>query len=142
MKLLLLLLIVTYVYGQSCYIRQYTFSLLRNDNYEIHGLWPDVCCNSKEYPEFCRNVTFDLSKLKPIIQQLRSVWFPTTDIEKQNYLMKHEYLKHGSCSHYDLLTYFNVSLCLYNNVNLNKCHEKECLFTFIDNNLCNLTYDC
>ena len=140
----LLPLLLTIVWSYTCNINEYKFALLRNQNYEIHGLWPEHCCNAirTRWPEFCTQVTFDLAKLEPILPQLRRSWYPTNNQTTQDELMAHEYLKHGSCTSYDIVGYFNTALCLYNKVDMTTCVDEQCLFDFKENEICGLMYNC
>lgn len=91
----------------------YYLSLIKddNDNYTIHGLWPQYSLNS--YPSYCRVVKFELKKITPIIDKLNEYWYSNTG--KNVDFWKHEYEKHGSCmfNHMDEFNYFNKSIELY-----------------------------
>lgn len=144
MLLLILATLLTSSVSLNCSIQEYTFAYLYNENttlYEVHGLWPD-CCNQVGWPSYCQNVTFNVTELEPIMSQLEQVWFPTNNSTTQIELWSHEYLKHGSCTHWDELNYFEVALCLNSKVNTSSCSEHECSFNFKENTTCNLLYDC
>lgn len=125
-----------------CDISEYRLALLKNNQqYEIHGLWPEICCNIKGYPEYCKNVTFNITEIESLLPKLYKYWYPTTNSTLQLELMKHEYLKHGSCTYYSLFDYFNNTLCLYFIVNINQCYQENCYFNFTSS-ICNLIYLC
>lgn len=149
--------------NKGCMVKQYEYALLYNNDiglYQIHGLWPDSLCDTVEnyecifknydkeylddvdypkYPEYCKNVTFDINKLNPIIDELEINWYPSNNRSSQFNLMVHEYKKHGSCAPYDELTYFNKSLCLYFNLDLSVCTGPQCLFNVSDySNICDI----
>lgn len=112
------LLIVCQTTAKTCYPETYTFGLLfdhKADRYQCHGLWVDSCCknmNPPSYPFFCKNVTFDWNELKPIWANLTDNWYPYGDKVQQKHLIDHEWQKHGSCTNYDILTFFQLSLCI------------------------------
>ena len=145
LKVVLLLISTVVVLGSVCKVQEYDVSFLYNNHtelYEMHGLWPEQCCNQLGWPEFCQNVTFDTSVLAPIIDQLHKIWFPSNNRDQQMHLIKHEYIKHGSCTPYSEFDYFNNTLCLYQNLDTSTCRGRECLFSFTNNTICNLTYSC
>ena len=100
----------------------YLSLLLENDNWSIHGLWPQ---NSKtDYPSYCRKVTFNIALLDPIMNQLKDNWY--SDKGPDNIFWEHEWKKHGSCmfnesNEYD---YFNNTLTLFNKVKALKIINK------------------
>ena len=54
--------------------RFYYLSLIKEESgYSIHGLWPQTSATT--YPSFCRNVTFDASKLKDILPEMEKYWY-------------------------------------------------------------------
>lgn len=92
----------------------YFLSLLKEDgklNWSIHGLWPQYTIST--YPSFCKAVTFDINKLKPIMDDLNKYW--KSNCNKNNKFWEHEWKKHGSCvfSNIDELEYFKQTLSLY-----------------------------
>lgn len=92
----------------------YYLSLLKNNEnntWHIHGLWPQY--NKNSYPTYCGKVSFDISKLNPIIQELDEYWY--ADGEKDSDFWKHEYEKHGSCVFTPIteFDYFNTTVNLY-----------------------------
>lgn len=101
--------------------RFYYLSLLKNDNcaygYTIHGFWPQFSKTS--YPQFCKKVTFDINKLKPIENDLISFWELPEDTNKLEIkFWSHEWCKHGSCMFKEMgeLEYFQTALKLYENI--------------------------
>lgn len=96
----------------------YYLSLLQNDKcsygYTIHGLWPQY--DEKNYPTFCKKVTFDIDKLQEIKDELITFWELPEDTNKlETKFWKHEWEKHGSCMYSNIneLEYFKKALELY-----------------------------
>ena len=73
----------------------YYLSLLKEEEnkWSIHGLWPQY--TKEKYPTYCKEVTFDVTKLDSIMDDLNKYWFSTE--EKNTDFWKHEWEKHGSC---------------------------------------------
>lgn len=99
----------------------YYLSLMKNDNivygYSIHGLWPDY--GNGTYPTFCKNIKFDIEKLKSIDKELLNYWELPEDHDKlEESFWKHEWDKHGTCMYEEIdeLTYFKTALNLYHEV--------------------------
>ena len=92
----------------------YYLSLIKeqNNRFSIHGLWPQYSLNS--YPTFCKEVTFDINKLNPILPQLNELWYSNKNNNSD--FWKHEYEKHGSCVFTPLteVEYFEKTINLYN----------------------------
>ncbi len=85
-----------------------------NNNYSIHGFWAQYDENT--WPSFCKSVEFDIKKLEPIKQKLIKYWELPKDHNKlEEHLLKHEYMKHGSCmfSQMTELEYFSKTIELY-----------------------------
>tara|TARA_Y100000813_G_C23955137_1_gene254552 strand:+ start:27 stop:479 length:453 start_codon:yes stop_codon:yes gene_type:complete len=97
--------------------RFYYLSLMYEDNkWVIHGLWPQ---NSKsDYPQYCKDVTFDPSLLDPIKSELNKCWYSYTG--DNDAFWEHEWKKHGSCCFTELneYQYFNTTLDLYKKATL------------------------
>ena len=145
LRLFAFLVLLTVASALNCTIHEYKFAYLYNDvnkTYDVHGLWPEVCCNYHGYPFFCHPVTFDINVLKPILPSLLEVWFPTYNQSQQLELMEHEYVKHGSCTDFSLLEYFETALCLNAKTNTSSCQGENCYFPFIDDEVCGLIYQC
>lgn len=89
----------------------YYLSLKKDTVWSIHGLWPQYSKN--EYPCYCKKVSFDINKLKPILTELNTHWYSTK--EQNEDFWKHEWEKHGSCMFTDMeeLEYFKTALSLY-----------------------------
>ena len=92
----------------------YFLSLLKENgelNWSIHGLWPQYTIST--YPTFCKAVTFDINKLKPILDDLNKYW--KSNCDKNDKFWEHEWKKHGSCvfSDIDELEYFKQTISLY-----------------------------
>ena len=115
--------IYNFFYPEQKDTRFYYLSLLlENDTWSIHGLWPQ---NSKtDYPSYCRKVTFTISLLDPIINQLKENWY--SDRGPDNIFWEHEWKKHGSCmfNESDEFDYFNNTLILFNKVKSLKIIDK------------------
>ena len=106
----------------------YLSLLLENNQWTIHGLWPQ---NSKsDYPTFCRRVDFSENLLNPIIDDLEKYWH--SDRGSNENFWEHEWKKHGSCmfQEMDELQYFSKTLELFHYVrnkgiiNNFKCRNK------------------
>ena len=94
--------------------RHYYLSLKRVNKdtlWTIHGLWPQYSDNS--YPQFCKNIPFDIDKLQPIILDLNKFWY--SGMEPNEAFWKHEWEKHGTCmfNDSDEFDYFKTALSLY-----------------------------
>ena len=103
--------------------RFYYLSLIKTDDtLSIHGLWPQY--SLIQYPTYCKNVSFKVDKLKPIIEKLHKHWFSTQ--EKDEDFWKHEYEKHGSCMFKEMteFEYFNKTLDIFDMVVKDKVYEK------------------
>ncbi len=115
------------VYTKFIDKRFYYLSLIKESNgekpYSIHGLWPqNNIDNPKDYPTYCRNVTFSVYEIKPLLSKLKLYWYSgnninPNDLDDENF-WKHEYEKHGSCMFEQLneYDYFNITLNLYQEV--------------------------
>lgn len=90
--------------------------------YSIHGLWPQF--NKNQYPSYCKNVSFSINNIQPILDDLETCWYSTE--EKNEDFWKHEYEKHGSCMFKDMdeYEYFNTALNLYHTAVLKKIPDK------------------
>ena len=89
--------------------RYYYLSLKRVNKdtlWSIHGLWPQYSDNS--YPQFCKNIQFDIEKLQPIILDLNRFWY--SGIEPNEAFWKHEWEKHGTCTGMTEVEYFRKAL--------------------------------
>tara|TARA_B110001469_G_C9637765_1_gene320067 strand:- start:2124 stop:2651 length:528 start_codon:yes stop_codon:yes gene_type:complete len=91
----------------------YYLSLINeaDNTWSIHGLWPQYKTN--QYPTFCKNIKFNIAKIKTIINDLEKYWYSKG--EKDEKFWEHEYLKHGTCNfnNLDELSYFNTTLELF-----------------------------
>jgi len=91
----------------------YYLSLIKEEKgWSIHGLWPQY--SLKQYPTFCKKVTFDVKKLDNIIDELNTKWY--SNKEKNEKFWQHEWEKHGSCMFIEIneFDYFNKTLELFN----------------------------
>lgn len=91
----------------------YYLSLIKeqNNTFSIHGLWPQY--SPTQYPSYCKEVSFSLDKLQPILPDLNKYWYSTE--EKNSDFWEHEYKKHGSCVFTNITEYeyFEKALELY-----------------------------
>ena len=99
------------------YTNYYYLSLIFNEDSEtwsIHGLWPQYSKNS--YPTYCKNVSFDINLLDPIINELKNEWYSTEEPNED--FWKHEWQKHGSCMFKPMneLEYFQTALNLFDSI--------------------------
>jgi ribonuclease I len=117
----------------------YYLSLIKHheNGWSIHGLWPqyDEPKNNKKYPTFCRQVEFDINKIKDLLPELEKKWYSYdgTSIPRDESFWKHEWEKHGSCivTDIDEHTYFKKTIELFDEaikrnlpdyyINGNKC---------------------
>ena len=117
--------------------RYYYLSLKRvnkNTSWSIHGLWPQYSQTS--YPQFCKNIPFDIEKIKPMLLDLNKFWY--SGIEPNNVFWKHEWEKHGTCMIGDLsvLEYFTRALNVFHNAREHNWFDccnlsrTECLIPF------------
>ncbi|KAG5442324.1 Ribonuclease Oy, partial [Clonorchis sinensis] len=87
------------------------------DKFTIHGLWPNVWPDRE--PRDCPPATpFDLHKLNPILEKLRTEWPDFLSTMDPDAFWEHEWYKHGRCAVEDELIkdelgYFNTSLNLH-----------------------------
>lgn len=89
-------LIYEYFYPPNQELKDfYYLSLIREQDgsFSIHGLWPQT--DTKNYPSYCKKVSFDIKTLQPIMEELKTYWYST--MEKDEDFWKHEWEKHGSC---------------------------------------------
>lgn len=108
--------------------RFYYLSLIEEDiypnNYCIHGLWPQY--NKKEYPKYCKEVSFDVELLNDIRDELELYWKPK-NISIPEKFWEHEWKKHGSCVFTDInqYDYFYITLQMYKKVINNQVKIKK-----------------
>ncbi len=85
--------------------------------YTIHGLWPQY--NSSDWPSYCTNNTFNITKLNNIMDQLDK-WWPSCEQNNTSF-WSHEWEKHGTCMgicHSQMLDefdFFNTTLSIFYN---------------------------
>ena len=64
--------------------------------YTIHGLWPQYSDNT--WPSFCKDIPFNIDKLKPLEKKLLEYWELPKDHDKLEIsFWSHEWKKHGTC---------------------------------------------
>jgi hypothetical protein len=117
---LLILFIISYTqltHAQSKFAFTYTQTLCKHSKchenmirpyFTIHGWWPKNQDCSK---------AFNINILDPIRDELDEKW-PQARINFP--LWQREWTKHGSCSGYDQLKYFQKSFILYDKYNINE----------------------
>ena len=114
--------------------RFYYLSLMKNEKTEsgfsIHGLWPQY--NLKKYPSYCKVVSFDITKLELLKEDLNKYWNTKMFNRVENF-WEHEYKKHGSCmfTNMDEFEYFNITIKLYKEV-----IKKNLIEKYVDGNNC------
>ena len=102
----------------------YYLSLLNEGNgtWSIHGLWPQETI--KKYPQYCKDVEFDIDLLYPIMDRLKDEWYSNRGVDE--IFWKHEYLKHGTCNFNDFneYEYFKTALDLFDKAMALKLADK------------------
>ena len=105
-----------------------------NDDWSIHGLWPQYTPN--KWPQYCnisKNKEFNKKELSPIQNLLDKYWYSCYG---QSYTFwEHEWDKHGECTNYTVLEYFQEGLKIFNNVMINHlscCNETSlsCMISY------------
>jgi len=100
--------------------------------FTIHGLWPSRSADetaAASYPCNCAaQESFDVTKLSSVRSRLEKYW-PSLMGNPDAEFWEHEYSKHGTCSGFSLLGYFNHTL------NLRDLHNPGfALATLVPNN--------
>ena len=114
--------------------------------WSIHGLFVNFADKSRDYPEYCRDVKFDIDLLDPIREELNEKWISCKEYHKSNeYLYKHEFLKHSSCTEHPMkqLDYFNITLKLFDeekSKGFHHCKGNKCMIEIDHNRLHNVTF--
>lgn len=127
---------------------EYMLSLQRCPNanpgeYTIHGLWPQY--NSTSWPQYCnisKHFNWPTLRNSSIMPQLRRDWMTCKSYHKpEESFLKHEWLKHGTCTPFTEIQYFSAGLASYDILNWpNLCDpdQKACMMRIIgvtDSNL-------
>jgi len=85
-------------------------------NYTIHGVWPEL--DKHNWPSFCNKTKkFNYTALYPILPELTKYWYSclqTKELSNETF-WQHEYLKHGVCTQFNEIDYFNWTLHLFYN---------------------------
>lgn len=95
--------------------RFYYLSLLKEEGksppWSIHGLWPQY--DEKNYPVYCKKVTFSIDNIKHLLPQLEECWYSDKGTDED--FWKHEWEKHGSCVFTPIneTTYFSTAIRLF-----------------------------
>lgn len=92
-------------------VRQY-------NRWVIHCLWPEN--NDNTWDQFCSNQPLNQTLLLPIRENMLNIWPNLLENKTEYSLWKHEWLKHGTCSQMKQFDYFNQTLNLNNEFNLDK----------------------
>ena len=81
--------------------------------FTIHGLWPQY--NQTSWPQFCnKSATFDYQALQPLMGQIDRYWLTCSEFNHtESWFLKHEWLKHGTCTPFSAVQYFGTGLALY-----------------------------
>ncbi|KAF7495340.1 Ribonuclease DdI [Sarcoptes scabiei] len=88
------------------------------DQWVIHGLWPENSDNT--YDSFCTKEKLDLNNLTPIKDRLKKIWPNLLARKTPESLWIHEWDKHGTCTQMHQLDYFNKTLNLYYEYNVDQ----------------------
>jgi len=91
------------------------FALQKCDNsspWTIHGLWPSD--SSSEGPQNCGGSSFDPNAISSLRSQISQDW-PSCSWShtSEDDFLAHEWTKHGTCTGWSELTYFQQTLSLY-----------------------------
>jgi ribonuclease T2 len=84
-------------------------------NFTIHGLWPNSY-TIYHGPSCCKDIRFDMNELKSIEQSMEHNWPSFFNPNEQ--FWSHEWLKHGTCSQMDQLSYFKTTLDIKSRLNI------------------------
>lgn len=81
----------------------------------IHGLWPQLTDSTAQLG-YCKDSTevFNATRLAPIRSELVATWptaFTGTGQSDESF-WQHEWDKHGTCSRFNMLTYFSTALAI------------------------------
>lgn len=69
----------------------------KKEFWTIHGIWPTKL--GRIGPNFCnKSAEFDPDQLDTIVDNLNTYWMDLEGETSQDYLWKHEWLKHGTCA--------------------------------------------
>lgn len=97
---------------------EYILALERCDNsppgnYTIHGLWPQF--NSTSWPQYCNeSAEFNYDALSPLMNQIDMLWQTCAEFNHtEKWFLKHEWIKHGTCTPFTEVQYFSTVLALY-----------------------------
>ena len=69
-------------------------------NWTIHGMWPEN--NSSNWPSYCHVSSLDMKVLESLVARLNTDWLDCYCPKDKTCtdLWKHEWTKHGTCSHW------------------------------------------
>eukprot|EP01110_Echinostelium_bisporum_P002747 TRINITY_DN1681_c0_g1_i1.p1 TRINITY_DN1681_c0_g1~~TRINITY_DN1681_c0_g1_i1.p1 ORF type:complete len:225 (+),score=61.29 TRINITY_DN1681_c0_g1_i1:41-676(+) len=91
------------------YTQQYEYSV--SSNFTIHGMWAED--NNGGYPSFCPGAAWNENLLTDLIPEMKQVWVSEQGANQDASLWQHEWEKHGTCSTFDEVTFFQNVLKLY-----------------------------
>jgi len=80
-----------------------------SQNFTIHGLWAEN--NDGSYPSFCPGSVFDITAINDLVPTMNVVW--PSDTGNNTEFWDHEWSKHGTCSTFDIHTFFQDVLNLH-----------------------------
>jgi ribonuclease T2 len=83
--------------------------------FTIHGLWPSNLYGPS--PADCKGEKYDTNILKNLKDELDQKWI---EAKINSEFRKYEWNKHGTCSGLSLYEYFDKTLKLYDEINLNE----------------------
>lgn len=94
-------------------IRGYVLALTESEGvFSIHGLWPQI--DSRHWPQFCTEQSFDLARLRPLVSELHKHWHSSRGPDQR--FWQHEWEKHGTCTGMTEYDYFAKTLELFAHV--------------------------
>ncbi|XP_046908457.1 uncharacterized protein LOC124490034 [Dermatophagoides farinae] len=88
------------------------------ERWVIHGLWPENADNT--WDQFCSNQPLNQTVLNPIHERMLNIWPNLLQGKTENSLWKHEWRKHGTCAKMTQFEYFNQTLNLYEEFDLDR----------------------
>ncbi len=120
-----------------------------NYKWSMHGLWPQQNIEPEnkhylqlQYPQYCRNITFDINKVSSLINLLNKNWYSCYGNNPS--FWKHEWEKHGTCTNFDTFHYFEKAISLFNKYVIN-CNNSQLKTTYsvqnTDQDSCELKLD-
>ena len=140
-----------YLFAQTfpiSFCKTHKCSGLVNNEFIIHGLWPNF--NDGSYPSFCSNEKLDIDFVNNNKDMFLKYWSDNNNILDIDFI-NHEWTKHGTCSNSSLIKtqsdYFLNTINIRKNVNIysilkknniinnNTCYNKNIIINVIKNSL-------